>query len=76
LFTHLLPTVTELMDQGAMLLPSGLDRRVDSLLTLGSTVSIHSTVGIWTGKTVERGIRVIDRIVGAFKKDQDKKDES
>jgi hypothetical protein len=28
------------MDLGAMLLPSGLDRRVDSLLTPGSTVSI------------------------------------
>jgi hypothetical protein len=69
LFTHLLPTVTELMDLGAMLLPSGLDRRVDSLLTLGSTVSIHFMVGIWTEKTVESGIGVIDRIVGAFKKD-------
>jgi hypothetical protein len=62
------------MDLGAMLLPSGLDRRVDSLLTPGLTVSIHSIVGIWRESTVGRGIRVIDRIVEGLEKDRDKKD--
>ena len=76
MFTLRLPTVTELMDLGAMLLPSGLDRRVDSLPTPGSTVSIHSMVGIWTEKADGREIRVIDRIVGPSEKDQDKKDEN
>ena len=69
MFTHLLLTVTELTDLGAMLLPSGLDRRVDSLPTPGSTVSMHSIAGTWIEKAIGRGIRVIDRIVGGFLKD-------
>jgi hypothetical protein len=57
------------MDLGAMLLPNGLDRRVDSLLTLGLTVSRHSLRGIWRENMLGTGIRVIDRIVGGLEKD-------
>ena len=57
------------MDLGAMLLPSGLDRRVDSPLTLGLTVSVHFMGWNMNRKHAWNGNSVIDRIVGGLEKD-------